>query len=91
LVWITPRAAPRLARTPFLTVQESGGTCDQPSRVLPSKIGFMPGGSGTEGGGTAPMPAIACAVVGAVVGAVAWAERRAAQRNTIDAKNAVVT
>src|SRR5215213_11997140 len=36
---------------PFLTVHDSAGTCTQPSVLLPSNSGFIPGGSGTFGAG----------------------------------------
>src|SRR5687767_3196177 len=53
---------------PFLTVQESGGICFQPSRVWPWKIGVRLGGSGACGAGMAAMLAMDSWVVGAVAG-----------------------
>src|SRR6476646_5718605 len=47
-----PRPAPRLASAPSLTVQASAGIWDQPSRLLPSKMGMRPLGRGTAGTGS---------------------------------------
>src|SRR3712207_6352785 len=79
---MTPRALPRLARTPFFTTHESGGICRQPSSDVPSKIFRMPAGSGTPGGGTAPMLAIDCCVVGAVVFGSGGANAGETERDT---------
>src|SRR4051794_31315412 len=52
---MTPRPAPVLAIAPSLTTHESAGTCTQPSRVFPSKIGLVrwSTASGREGGSAA--------------------------------------
>src|SRR4051812_38602909 len=64
---MTPRPAPVLAIAPSLTAHESAGTCTQPSRVLPSKIGLVRWSTapGRVGGGWSLASAGAAAKAGA--------------------------